>query len=595
MFNLVPKLRFKEFQSTSDWKVVRLEKTGSFVGGGTPSTKIKEYWDGDIPWVSSSDLTEESIYKIHKHRFITNNAIDKSATKKIPKNSILIISRVGVGKLAINKDIICTSQDFQSLVVKNNNCIFLAYLIKEKIKLLASYNQGTSIKGFVTSDLKSLQVQLPLKLEQQKIADCLSSLDNLITAHIQKHEALKKHKKGLMQKLFPKEGEKIPKFRFKEFSDDWENKILSDICKKISQGGTPSTSKQEYWNGDIEWLTPAEMGKLNTRYIKSTNRKITKKGLEKCSSSLLPINSVILSTRAPIGHILINKKEMAINQGCKAFIPNINYNFLYYYLLNNIRNLNDLGAGNTFKELSAMALKNFPINLPKSEQEQQKIADCLSAVDELISTQTEKIATLKANKKGLMQKLFPQEGEKIPKFRFKEFSDNWEKVTLSNIANTTTGNSNREDSTSSGGSYTFFDRSEDIRTSSKYLFDGEAIIVAGEGQKFIPKYFNGKFDLHQRTYAIMNFNKNTFGKFVYYYIFKNRNYFLQYAVGSTVKSLRLPMFKEMPVLIPKELKEQQKIADCLSAIDELISTQAEKITTLKAYKKGLMQQLFVSN
>jgi type I restriction enzyme S subunit len=139
---------------------VRLEQTGSFIGGGTPSTKIKEYWNGNIPWVSSSDLAEQNIYKINKHRFITDDAIKNSATKKIPKNSILIVSRVGVGKVAINKNTICTSQDFQNLVTTNNNYIFLAYLIREKTKILTSYNQGTSIKGFVSSDLKNGTVEI---------------------------------------------------------------------------------------------------------------------------------------------------------------------------------------------------------------------------------------------------------------------------------------------------------------------------------------------------------------------------------------------------------------------------------------------------
>ncbi len=131
------------------------------------------------------------------------------------------------------------------------------------------------------------------------------------------------------------------------------------------------------------------------------------------------------------------------------------------------------------------------------------------------------------------------------KVRFKGFSEEWEEVRLGEIAKITTGISNREDSSEKGGLYTFFDRSEDIRTSDKYLFDGEAIIVAGEGQKFIPKYFIGKFDLHQRTYAIMNFNYLVVeAKYLFYHIYQNKNYFLSQAVGSTVKSLRYLCLKK---------------------------------------------------
>jgi type I restriction enzyme S subunit len=177
----------------------------------------------------------------------------------------------------------------------------------------------------------------------------------------------------------------------------------------------------------------------------------------------------------------------------------------------------------------------------------------------------------------------------VPKLRFKEFGGEWKEKKLSMVSNITTGGSNREDSTENDGEYTFFDRSEDVRTSARYLFNDEAIIIAGEGQKFTPKYYKGKFDLHQRTYAILELQ--IIGKFLYYYIDKCKDYFLQNAVGSTVKSLRLPMFQQMPVLLPI-LTEQQKIASCLSSLDSLIEAQNKKVSALKQHKKGLMQQLF---
>jgi type I restriction enzyme S subunit len=179
----------------------------------------------------------------------------------------------------------------------------------------------------------------------------------------------------------------------------------------------------------------------------------------------------------------------------------------------------------------------------------------------------------------------------IPRLRFPEFreAEKWKECLLGDLASISTGSSNREDS-SLVGEYTFFDRSQDIRTSDIFLFDCEAIIVAGEGQEFIPKYFIGKFDLHQRTYAIMNFD-DVVGKYLYYYIYYFRQYFLLQAVGSTVKSLRLPMFQKMPIQLP-HFSEQQKIADCFSSLDELIAAQTQKIEILKLHKKGLMQGLF---
>jgi len=235
-------------------------------------------------------------------------------------------------------------------------------------------------------------------------------------------------------------------------------------------------------------------------------------------------------------------------------------------------------------------IENYIINIPPTQQEQQKIADTFSSLDNLIEAYNKKLELLKQHKKGLMQKLFPKDGAKVPEVRFKEFSGEWEEKRLGDIANITTGSANREDSTQDKGKYTFFDRSEDIRTSHRYLFDDEAIIVAGEGSEFKPKYFNGKFDLHQRTYAILKLQ--IIGKFLYYYIFKYRDYFIRYAVGSTVKSLRQPIFEKMPILLPT-LPEQQKIANTLSSLDNLIDEQSKKIEKLKEHKKGLMQKMFV--
>jgi type I restriction enzyme S subunit len=249
----------------------------------------------------------------------------------------------------------------------------------------------------------------------------------------------------------------------------------------------------------------------------------------------------------------------------------------------------DLGA--TINSINGSQFIKYKFYVPKP-LEQQKIADCLSSIDELIRAQAQKIAALKDHKKGLMQRLFPREGENVPKLRFPEFGNagDWEEKRLGEISIIKTGSSNREDSTSGSGAYTFFDRSQDVRTSNIFLFDGEAVIIAGEGQEFLPKYFVGKFDLHQRTYAIMDF-QSCHGLYLFYYIYQFRAYFLAQAVGSTVKSLRLPMFQNMLIALPK-LNEQKKIADCLSSIDDLISTQTQQLESYKIHKKGLMQKLF---
>jgi type I restriction enzyme S subunit len=187
-----------------------------------------------------------------------------------------------------------------------------------------------------------------------------------------------------------------------------------------------------------------------------------------------------------------------------------------------------------------------------------------------------------------MQQLFSQQ------IRFtdddgKDFPD-WVEKYLGELVKVSTGSSNREDS-SHTGDYLFFDRSNDERWSSRYLFDCEAIVVAGEGKDFAPRYFIGKFDLHQRAYAITEFGSNV-AKFLFYWINWHRAHFLKFSVGSTMPSLRMSAFDRFPVSLPHPA-EQRKIADFLSALDRKIDLVGKELEQAKTFKKGLLQQMFV--
>ena len=197
-------LRFKDEDGKDfpEWEEKRLGDMGIFKGGGTPTTSIKKYWEGDIPWISSSDITEHNIDSIEISRHITQEALTKFATNLIPANSILFVARVGVGKLAINKLPVCTSQDFTNFTPKKDYSHFLGYYFIAKNNTLIRYAQGTSIKGFTTSDLKSIKVKLPNIKEQKKIANFLSDIDQKIKSSTTQITQTQTFKKGLLQKLF---------------------------------------------------------------------------------------------------------------------------------------------------------------------------------------------------------------------------------------------------------------------------------------------------------------------------------------------------------------------------------------------------------
>jgi len=247
--------------------------------------------------------------------------------------------------------------------------------------------------------------------EQQKIASCLSSLDDLITAHNQKLEVLKAHKKGLMQQLFPVEGEIVPKLRFKEFKDsgEWEEKMLGDVVT-FSSGNTPSKDIPEYWGGDIPWISASSMHEI---IIEKSDLNITPKALENGASMakegeiLILVRGSMLFKRIPLS---IASRVVAFNQDVKTLRlkKDISNFFLLYQLIASEPALlqkvsaTGIGAG----KIDTSELQQFQIRIP-SISEQQKIASCLSSLDEMISAQGQKIEALKTHKKGLMQGLFP--------------------------------------------------------------------------------------------------------------------------------------------------------------------------------------------
>ncbi len=173
----------------------------------------------------------------------------------------------------------------------------------------------------------------------------------------------------------------------------WQLKSIGEVCEVLN-GGTPKTATNTYWGGEHLWITPAEMGKRSNPYVDATDRTLTDAGLGDSSARMLPPFSVILSSRAPIGHLVINTKAMATNQGCKGLVPgkSVHYKFLYYYLRSIVDLLNDLGTGTTFKEISAGKLKDVSIPVPPLA-EQRRIVTILDTVFEGIDkviTKTEK-------------------------------------------------------------------------------------------------------------------------------------------------------------------------------------------------------------
>lgn len=203
----------------------------------------------------------------------------------------------------------------------------------------------------------------------------------------------------------------------------WQQKQLGDVCE-IVNGGTPKTGVPMYWGGTHLWITPAEMGKRLSPYVDDTERKITDLGLRDSSARMLPPSSVILSSRAPIGHLVINTRPMATNQGCKGLVPSsqLQPKFLYYYLSSIVDLLDSLGSGTTFKELSGGKLKEVPVPVASLPEQQQIVG--------ILDEAFENIATAKANTQKNLQNaraLFES------RLQFILSSKNWKWRTLGDV------------------------------------------------------------------------------------------------------------------------------------------------------------------
>lgn len=198
----VPDVRFKGF--TDKWKKKSLQQiAGNYYGGGTPSTSFFGYWNGDIPWIQSSDLDEDAVLKLSVKKYITQLGLKQSATKLIPENSIAIVTRVGVGKLCIVPFKFTTSQDFFTLSNLSIDVVFGVFAISKTIQRELHAVQGTSIKGITKDELLRKEIYMPSdKKEQQKVGEYFQNLDNLINQSKQKIEQLKHLKHALLEKMF---------------------------------------------------------------------------------------------------------------------------------------------------------------------------------------------------------------------------------------------------------------------------------------------------------------------------------------------------------------------------------------------------------
>lgn len=391
---IVPALRFSEFITGKHWYISKIKDIYQITRGQVLAVSlVKEIKDDIYIYPVYSSQTKNGGLVGYYKDYLYENAITWTTDGA---NAGDVNYRDGKFYCTNVCGVLLNQKGF------SNKC--MAEIINSVTRNYVSYVGNPKLMNGVMGDII---ISVPPTIEeQQKIADCLSSLDELIEATAQKVEVLKEHKKGLMQRLFPAEGKNVPDLRFPEFQgmNGWEKKQVKDFGEVIT-GNTPSKKEEKYWNGDFVWITAQD---FKGKYINDSILKLTKFGKDK--ARVIPKDSVLVTCIASIGLNAINKVECSTNQQINAICCNqeYNYEYMYYLVTYNTKNLKQLAGQTAVPIITKKSFEEFEVYAIENYDEQQKIADCLSSLDELIEATSRKVGILKEHKKGLMQQLFPK-------------------------------------------------------------------------------------------------------------------------------------------------------------------------------------------
>ena len=236
-----------------------------------------------------------------------------------------------------------------------------------------SKNMGATINQITGYMFSKMEFKVPYLEEQKKIGQYFKNLNNLLILHQRKHEKLVALKKAMLEKMFPHNGSNVPEVRFTGFTGPWEQRKLGEMADIVG-GGTPSTNVAAFWDGDIDWYTPAEIA--NQIYLTSSRRKITEDGYNHSSAKMLPAGTVLFTSRAGIGKTAILRRKGCTNQGFQSIVPHKD-ELDSYFIFSRTEELKQygetVGAGSTFVEISGRQMENMELMMPKTLEEQKII------------------------------------------------------------------------------------------------------------------------------------------------------------------------------------------------------------------------------
>jgi len=386
----VPHLRFPEF--SGEWETKSINDLADVIGGGTPDTTVKSYWDGGIQWFTPSEIGKNKFVDASL-RTITEDGLNNSSAKLLPPNTILLSSRATIGECSLSLRECATNQGFQSLVSKKCNVDFLYYLIQTKKKDLIRKSCGSTFLEISANEVRKIQVSVPSDVEQQKIAGLLSLIDKRIATQNKIIEKLQSLIKGLIDDIITLKCGQLVAFE--------------TLYSKAGEGGTPTTSNTEFYdNGSIPFI---KIDDLSNKYLSANKDYITELGLKKSSAWLIPTHSIIYSNGATIGAISINKYPVCTKQGILGIVPNTNIDveFLYYFMQSSYfqKEVERVVTEGTMKTAYLKDINHIKCPIPDLDR-QKEISHLLSVLSLKEDVERQLLQKYQIQKQYLLRKMF---------------------------------------------------------------------------------------------------------------------------------------------------------------------------------------------
>lgn len=400
----VPKIRFPEF--SDDWKLCSLEDI-------LTERNVKQTISEDAPLLSftiEQGVINPEDKKTNKRDFLMKDKSTKIFALTEVDDIIYNPANLKFGAIHRNKLRRGVVSPIYAIFYTNQSPAFVEALVRNPrfIKKSLTFLEGSVIKLMTLKprDFVKMQVYIPSIEEQKRIADLLNKIDIVIARCQTEIEKTKELKRGLLQKMFPKAGQNTPELRFPGFTEAWEQRKLGEVADIVG-GGTPSTSNDDYWDGDIDWYAPAEIA--DQIYVASSERKITQQGYDNSSAKMLPVGTVLFTSRAGIGKTAILRKEGCTNQGFQSIVPHIN-ELDSYFIFSRSEEMKrygeTVGAGSTFVEVSGKQMANMKLMMPTTMEEQVTIGSFFSNLESLITLHQRECEKWQDLKKGLLQQIF---------------------------------------------------------------------------------------------------------------------------------------------------------------------------------------------